>query len=148
LGSRPATNGIYTFEVDTLGLVDLSFSGVQPSALQADPSTVGQRYVSWLWAKDFSLADPGPVRAANHIGGAYVDVEVLETVPIVSSKMWSRKGYIMPHGTVLRLQSMVPAVVGIPIVVRLAVLIPQTPEEDAMVRESFCCSDEVATITA
>lgn len=148
--SRPASNGMYLFEVDNLGLIDLSFAGRQPASLAAAPSTVGQRYISWLWAKGLALGvDASPIRSANNIEGAgYVDVEILETVGLASTQFYSRKGYIMPHGTVLRVQSMLPAVPGVPIVLRFAVIIPGTQDEDAAMRESFCSSDTVPTLAA
>jgi hypothetical protein len=146
--SQPV-NGIYVFEVERLGLVDLSFSGPQPASLAAAPSTIGQRYIAWAWAKGFTLGiDPSPVRAANNVEGAgYFDVELLETLPLAAVQFYSRKGYIMPHGTVLRVQNMLPGVAGIPIVLRFGVLIPQTSDEDAQIRESFCCSASVPTLT-
>lgn len=141
--------GIYRFTVARLGLIDLSFSGPQPASLRVAPSTIGQRYISWFWAKQFVLSSANPIRSANDIEGAgYVDVENLETLPLASSSIYSLKGYVMPHGTVLRLQDMLPAVPGVPIVVRFSVIIPQTPDEDAKMRESFCCSATILPITA
>lgn len=148
LGS-PDDDGIYRFTVDRLGLIDLSFSGLQPAQLRAAPSTIGQRYVSWLWAKGFALGGQNPIRAANDVEGAgYVDVENLETLNLATTQVFSKKGYVLPHGTVLRLQDMTPAVVGVPIVVRINVIIPAVPEADAEMRDSFCCSETILPITA
>lgn len=149
IAGQPATQGIYVFDVDNLGLIDLSFSGQQPTELAAAPSSIGQRYVSWLWAKNAALSGVNPVRSANDVDNAgYVDVELLETLPLAITRFYSRKGYIMPHGTVLRLQDMVPAVAGEPLVVRLAVVIPETQKQDSLFRQSFCCTDTIATIAS
>lgn len=146
--SQPV-DGIYRFTVPLLGLIDLSFDGPQPASLRAAPSTTGQRYISWFWAKQFALSSVNPIRSANNVEGAgYVDVENLETLPLATSRLYSLKGYIMPHGTVLRVQDMLPAVVGQPIVIRFSVIIPQTPDQDAQMRETFCCSADVLPIVA
>lgn len=137
---------IYVFQVPRLGLIDLSLSGILPPELADNPSGLGQRYVVYAFVRDFVLASVSPVQSANEIGAeGYVNLEALETLPILSTQFYSRKGYIMPHGTVLRVADMAPKVAGQPFMIRIGIVVPQSVKEDAEMRGALCCTDGIPT---
>lgn len=146
-GAFPDEQQIYTVPVDRLGLIDLSFSGILPSPLAEQPANLGQRYVPWIWAHGLVLGSASPIHKADNIRGSYVNLEALEVLPLGSTQFYSRKGYIMPQGTVLRVANMAPEVPGIPFVIRIAVVIPPTERDDALMREAFCCTENTLTTT-
>lgn len=147
-GPFPDPEQIYTFQVERLGLIDLSLSGILPPELAQRPSGLGQRYVSWVWAQRFVLGSATPVQKANDIEGeGFVSVQPLEILPVASTQFYSRRGYRMPQGTVLRIQDMAPLEPGRPIIFRLGITVPPTIRDDALMREAFCCTENIPTIT-
>ena len=139
---------IHTFSVARLGLIDLSLSGILPAELAAAPSGLGQRYVVWAWGRDFVLGDASPLQSANTVEGeGYVNVEPLETLPLGAKTFYSKKGYIMPHGTVLRVANMAPEVAGVPFLLRIGVIVPPSVRDDAAMREALCCTESIVTET-
>lgn len=147
-GPFPDREQIYSFTVDRLGLIDLSFSGILPPELAERPSGLGQRYVSWAWGRDFVLGSESPLQKSNDIvNEGYVDVEALEVLPVASSQFYSRKGYVMPQGMVLRVSDMAPAILGEPFLLRFGIVIPPTERDDALMREAFCCTENIPTVT-
>lgn len=147
-GPFPDDEQIYTFTVDRLGLIDLSFSGALPPELADAPSGLGQRYVSWAWGRDFVLASATPLQKANDVEGeGFVNLESLETLPVASSQFYSRKGYVMPHGTVIRVRDLAPATPGVPFLLRFGVVIPASVRDDALMREALCCTENIPTVT-
>ena len=147
-GPFPDTEQIYTFTVDRLGLIDLSLSGVLPAELAERPSGLGQRYVAWAWARDFVLGSASPLQKSNDVvNEGYVDLEALETLPVASTQFYSRKGYKMPQGTVIRVSDMAPATPGVPFLLRLGIVVPPTERDDALMREAFCCTENIPTVT-
>lgn len=147
-GPFPDDEQIYTFEVARLGLIDLSLSGILPAELAENPSGLGQRYIAWAYAEGFALGAVSPVQKANRIGPeGYVNVQALEVLPAASTTFYSRRGYIMPQGTVLRLQNMAPLVAGVPFKVRIGVIVPASVRDDALMRQAFCCTEDIPTTT-
>lgn len=147
-GPFPDAEQIYVIEQDRLGLIDLSFSGILPEPLSSMPSLLGQRYVTWAWGRDFVLGAGNPLKKSNLIEDAgYVDVQDLELLPVASSQFYSRKGYNMPHGTVIRLTDMAPAIPGQPFILRLGIIIPSTISEDGLMRDALCCTEQIPTTT-
>lgn len=147
-GPFPDSEQIYTFEVDRLGLIDLSLSGILPPALAERPSGLGQRYVVDFWARHLLLGSQNPLFKANDVvNEGYVNLQALETIPVASTQFYSRKGYTMPQGTVLRVQDMAPNVPGRPLLLRLGIIVPPTIREDALMREALCCTQDIPTTT-
>jgi hypothetical protein len=147
-GPFPDAEQIYVFPVARLGLIDLSLSGILPPELADAPSGLGQRYVAWAWCSGFVLGAVSPLQKANRIGPeGVVNLQALEVLPAAASQFYSRKGYVMPQGTVLRLQNMAPAVPGVPFTVRIGVIVPPTIRDDALMREAFCCTEDIPTTT-
>lgn len=139
---------IYPFTVDRLGLIDLSLSGLLPEDLAENPSGLGQRYVVWFWARDLVLGNASPIQKANNIEGeGFVNLEALETIPLGSTQFYSRKGYIMPQGTVLRVANMAPRTPGVPFLLRLGILVPPSVRDDGLIREALCCTESIPTVT-
>lgn len=147
-GPFPDSEQIYTFDVERLGLIDLSFSGILPDELAENPSGLGQRYVVWAWGRDFVLGSTTPLQKSNIVEPeGYVDLEALEVLALASSQLYSRKGYVMPQGTVLRVSDMAPATPGVPFILRLGVIIPPSIRDDALMREALCCTENIETVT-
>lgn len=147
-GPFPDREQIYTFEVDRLGLIDLSLSGILPPELAERPSTLGQRYVSWAWGRNFFLGSAEPLQKSNDVvNEGYVDVEALETLPVASSQFYSRKGYVMPQGSVIRVSDMAPNLLGRPFLLRFGIIVPPSIRDDALMREAFCCTENIPTVT-
>jgi hypothetical protein len=147
-GAFPDSEQIYVIPVARLGLIDLSVSGILPEPLASAPSGLGQRYVTWAWARGFVLANASPLQKSNDIQPeGYVNLQALETLPLGSTQFYSRKGYVMPHGTVLRLNNMAPLVQGEPFILRLGVYVPLSVRDDALLRAALCCTEDVPTTT-
>jgi hypothetical protein len=139
---------IYSFTVDRLGLIDLSLSGILPDDLAETPSSLGQRYVVWFWGRDLVLGNASPIQKANNVEGeGFVNLEALETIPLGSTQLYSRKGYVMPQGTVLRVANMAPRTPGVPFLLRLGILVPPSVRDDALIREALCCTESIETLT-
>lgn len=135
-------DNIYRFEVQDLGIVDLTF----PSLLERPdgPVTTGNRYVVW------TMIDTDGVVAA---AGASVSVAAFRpggSVPIVQEPVipfaglvgvYSRRCVFVPHGSALRLTGVVAG--ANPIIVRMAILLPFTRREEELIVKACCCLDGI-----
>lgn len=147
-GAFEDSEQIYSFTVDRLGLIDLSLSGILPDELADAPSGLGQRYITWAWGRDLVLGNASPIQKANTIEGeGYVNLEALETLPLGSTQFYSRKGYVMPQGTVLRVANMGPGIEGTPFLLRIGIIVPPSVRDDALMREALCCTESIPTVT-
>lgn len=147
-GAFPDTEQIYEVAVDRLGLIDLSMSGILPEPLASLPSGLGQRYVTWAWGRGFVLGNASPLQKSNNVSPeGYVNLQALETLPLGSTQFYSRSGYVMPHGTVLRVDNMAPLVQGVPFILRLGIFIPLSVRDDALIRQALCCTEDILTTT-
>lgn len=148
LENKPLPAQPYFFEVDTLGLIDLSFD--LPDEDKLDPVTTGWRYIPWIHITVGAsiifvgaAIESGWFRTPGDVS-SFVQFDELDA--ITSTRTYSRKGYCIPQGQTLRLSGISRVLGGAPIRVRMGVLLPRTEEEEQAIREAFCCRASIPTI--
>lgn len=133
---------IYQWEVENLGVIDLSFPAL---AQRLDgPVTVGPRYIPWLTIDTGGVVAPA---GANVSVGAFRPGASAPSIQKVKHNLegqaglYSRQCIYVPHGSCLVLGPGLAALAGTPIIVRFAVLLPQTHAEEELIKQACCCLD-------
>lgn len=147
LENKPLPAQGYRFEVDRLGLIDLSFD--LPDANKLDPVTIGWRYIPWMHISGGNLFLVGANTEVGYFrtpGDPESFARFVELDGIGQQLTYSRKGYCVPQGQTFRLSGVNTALGGPPIRVRFGVIIPRSEEEEQAIREAFCCTSSIPTI--
>jgi hypothetical protein len=133
---------IFKFTPAALGLIDLTGYGFT--------SQRANRFVHWFHLINFTGA-AGDVNAsvARFVdpldqSSGIVDVEelVVQTDPTTSIR-YSRKIFCVPQGYLLRLRTTGRAVLTDDTIVRMGVYVPESQEEDVLIRRARCCTENI-----
>jgi hypothetical protein len=122
----PDDQNIRHFTVDDLGVVDLS--------LVPGSTTVGMRFVPWIWLSVPVAAAPGLCQV--------VDAETLRVMRDVfaatATREYFNRGIALPQGAALKFGDWT-ALPGRPIRLRISVVPPTNTLQWAQMRQAFCC---------
>lgn len=134
--------------LERLGVIDLSWDKPDPD--KADPVSPGPRYIPWLSVIG-GLQDPDAAASSgfylNRGDGTPEIFEQFQSLAVGPGAfvLYTRKGFCVPAGMSLVLDG-VQAAANLPVLVRFGVLLPRSNEEESLIRQAFCCTEDLPTV--
>lgn len=126
--AQPDEDNIYRFDVDDLGLIDPDF-GVGGS--------LGDRFIVGLWINSgVAAVDPSPVAVVS-TREREITLELIESSLVGQTNYYQQDCIFIPQGAYLGLTGWNAG--DDPVIVRLHVKAPESPEELAHMLEACCC---------